>query len=237
MKSIAEWRAVDGPRAPFFVQLFAEFCGTFALVFAGTGAMVTDSLTGSVGHVGIALTFGLIVATMVYAYRHTSAAQFNPAVTIALWIRGVIPAERVLPFSLVQLAGAATGSSAVRLIFASRTVTDYGSTLPALPIGSSLLLEVLITAVLVTVIMGVVRAGRDADPWAGIAIGGAVSLCSLFAGPMTGASMNPARSFGPALFTPGAFADFWIYIVGPVAGAVIAVGIDWLLSGSRTPER
>ena len=230
---LSEWRSVDGPGAPFFSQLAAEFVGTFALVFAGTGAMITDALTGVVSHVGIALTFGLVVAVLVYTLRHISAAQFNPAVTVALWLRGVIPGSRVLPFVVAELAGAAVGSAALRLVFSSAEVSNYGATLPSLPVPAALLLEILITVILVTVIMGVVRGGTQADPWAGIAIGGSVALCSLFAGPMTGASMNPARSFGPALFTPGAFDGFWIYIAGPIAGAMVAVGIERLV-GSRS---
>lgn len=234
--SLAQYRSVSGPSAPFHAQLIAEFLGTFFLLFAGTGAMIADTVTGgTISHVGVAATFGLIIAVMVYAFRATSAAQYNPAVTVALWLRGVIPGRRVFPFILTQLVAATTASAILFGVFRGAGVENFGATLPGLPLLPALLVEIAITMILVTVIMGVVRAGSGADPWSGIAIGGAVALCSLSFGPLTGASMNPARSFGPALFTGGAFEGFWIYIVGPVIGAVLSVALDRIITIVRGP--
>lgn len=237
--TLNEWRSVDGPHERIAVQLIAEFTGTFALVFVGTGAMITDQLTGIVGHPGVALTFGLVIAAMVYTFREVSAAQFNPAVTVALWLRGVVPARNVIPLIISQIAGASAASILLQLLFSPAGVVDFGRTISQFSPATALALEIVITFVLVTVIMGVVRQGRDASSWAGAAIGGTVALCSLFAGPLTGASMNPARTFGPALVSAGGFESFWIYVAGPLLGAVAAVVLERLLApgprGATTP--
>lgn len=240
-------------------RLLAEFVGTFALVFAGTGAIVVDAVSGgAIGHVGIALTFGLVIAVFVYAYKDLSGAQYNPAVSAALWLRGVFPGREVAPYVAAQLAGALAASGIVALgvrkiaaeavmegaaalaegaalvqgatsagAAASAVVVGLGATVPG-PGGAlvTLPVEVLATFLLVTVILGVVRAGERANPWAGIAIGGTVALCALAFGPISGASMNPARSFGPIIFAHGAARSYWLYVVGPVVGGIIAVLVD-----------
>jgi aquaporin Z len=214
--------------APALVsRLTAEFVGTFTLVFAGTGAVAVNSITGGViGHVGVALAFGLAIATMVYAFRSVSGAHFNPAVTVALVVRRAFPARESLPYILVQLAAAATASIALSAVV-SGSAADLGATIPAFGTAVSALgIEVIATFFLVSVILGVVRAGSGADPWAGIAIGGTVAMCALAFGPATGASMNPARSFGPALVTSGAFNWYWLYVAGPVLGGLLAVIAD-----------
>ncbi len=214
--------------APLSRRLVAEFVGTFALVFAGTGAIVSNGVSGgAVGHVGVALTFGLVIAVMVYAYKDVSGAQYNPAVSIALWLRGVFPGREVAPYIFTQLVAAVAAGGVLRLIVPPAAgVSDLGATMPTWSAGASIAIEAVATFFLVTVILSVVRAGERSNPWAGIAIGGTVALCALFAGPLTGASMNPARSFGPAVVSPGALGVYWIYVVGPVLGGVVAAVLD-----------
>lgn len=224
--------AERGAPAPLRARLLAEFVGTFALVFAGTGAIAVDRLSdGTIGHLGIAVAFGLVIAVMVYAYKDLSGAQYNPAVSIALWLRGVFPGRDVAPYVAAQLAGAAAASGVLVLLVAPLGVEEIGATLPgAGGAAISLPVEVLATFLLVTVILGVVRAGERANAWAGLAIGGAVALCAVAFGPVSGASMNPARSFGPMLFVPGAAGVYWVYVVGPVVGGMCAVMVDRVLS-------
>ena len=245
---------VPGPAGTprFAARLLAEFVGTFALVFAGTGAIVVDAVSGgAIGHAGIALTFGLVIAVFVYAYKDLSGAQYNPAVSVALWLRGVFPGREVVPYVAAQLAGATAASGIVAVgvrriaaeavmegaalvqgatsagAAASDAVAGLGATVPG-PGGAlvALPVEVLATFLLVTVILGVVRAGERANPWAGIAIGGTVALCALAFGPISGASMNPARSFGPIVFAHGGARSYWLYVVGPVVGGILAVLVD-----------
>lgn len=234
-------------------RLVAEFVGTFALVFVGTGAIAVNAITGGViGHLGIALSFGLVIAVFVYAYKDLSGAQYNPAVSVSLWLRGVFPGREVLPYVLTQCSAAvaasgivaagarwiAVGASTGGAVRAGGTVSapvlELGATVPG-PGGAwvALPVEVLATFLLVTVILGVVRAGERANPWAGLAIGGTVALCALAFGPISGASMNPARSFGPMLLEAGAARVYWIYLVGPVVGGVIAVLIDRIMEGVK----
>ena len=214
-------------------QLAAEFIGTFALVFVGTGAIAADSLTGGeVGQVGIALAFGAVIAVMIYAYGKVSGAHYNPAVTIALWQRGVFSGRRVTSYIAAQVLGALSGSALLAVIVRPLGNVALGATVPISGgVASALSVEVAATFLLVTVILGVVRAGDRADPWAGTAVGATVTICALSFGPISGASMNPARSFGPLWFTAGALQVYWIYLVGPVIGASIAVLVDRLIPG------
>jgi aquaporin NIP len=243
-----EWKeAADQPVRPdpspsLKQRLAAEFVGTFALVFAGTGAIAINRWSnGVVGHVGIAVTFGLVIGVMVYAYKDLSGAQFNPAVSVSLWLRGVFPGREVVPYVVVQLIASIVATGVLLFIvpmgeqsIAGGTLS-LGATLPGEGVGAvqATASEAVTTFFLVTVILGVVSAGERGNPWAGIAIGGTVALCALFFGPLAGASMNPARSLGPAVFTPGALAVYWIYVVGPVFGGVTAVGVDILVRGRR----
>lgn len=184
--------------------------------------MVINATThGAVSHVGIALTFGLVVMAMIYALGDVSGAHLNPAVTIAFWIARRIEGTTVLPYLVAQCAGAIAASLLLRLLFLSDAT--LGATLPAGPWWQSFVLEGVLTFILMFVILSVSTGAQEKGIMAGAAIGGVVALEALFAGPICGASMNPARSLGPALVA-GQLADLWIYLVAPVLGASLAVG-------------
>lgn len=201
----------------------AEFIGTFGLVFAGTGAVVINQTSaGSLGHVGIALTFGLVIAAMIFATGHISGAHINPAVTLAFWSVGRFPNKEVPFYVVAQVLGACAASVAIRYL-----IGDYaylGATIPSGSTGQSLGVEFFLTFFLMFVIMGVATDARANGAMAAIAIGITVGFGAMFAGPISGASMNPARSFGPA-FVGGFFSAHWIYWVGPIAGSVFGAWI------------
>ena len=198
-------------------KLLAELVGTFALVFAGCGAIMTDAMSGALTHVGVALTFGLVVTVMIYAVGHVSGAHFNPAVTIAFAACGRFRWSAVPGYVLAQCLGAAAASGA--LARALGDVASYGATTPSGTVTQALGFEIVCSFMLMFVIISVATDHRAAGDLAGVAIGGTVALCALFAGPISGASMNPARSLGPALLA-GDLSQLWIYIVGPVGGAL-----------------
>jgi len=201
-------------------KLQAEALGTFCLVFAGTGAVVVNQATGGmVGHLGICLVFGLIVTAMIYAIGPVSGAHMNPAVTVAFWSEGRHKAGEVLPYAAAQLAGAVAASLALKLLFSGQP-TNLGITLPAGSAGQSFFLELLMSFMLMFTIMGVATGDAAKGEMAGIAIGGVVALEAAFGGPISGASMNPARSFAPALMT-GNFAHHWLYWAAPVLGMLL----------------
>jgi aquaporin NIP len=207
--------------------LAAEALGTFALMLAGTGAIATNGLSGgALGHLGVALTFGLVIMVMIYATGHISGAHFNPAVTLGFALARHFPPRRVLPYWAAQVVGALLGSLAVRSPIGQ--VGGLGVTHPVNGVLAGALLEGLLAFVLMFVIMAVATDTRAVGEAAAIAIGGTVALEALFAGPITGASMNPARSLGPALVA-GDLADLWIYVVGPVAGTALgALAYQWI---------
>mgnify|MGYP006292478489 CR=1 FL=1 len=212
-------------------RLLAEALGTFALVFAGTGAIVVDGLTGgSLGHLGIAMTFGLVIGVMVYALRETSGAHFNPAVTLAMVLDRRFSPARAGAYILAQTSGALAGTGLLILALKGEGVAAWGATVPAYSAAAAFVFELISTFLLVTVILGVVRAEGRANAFAGLAIGGTIALCALFAGPISGASMNPARSLSPALFTAGAMASYWIYLLAPLAGGALAVAAHRILA-------
>src|SRR6266516_3126100 len=199
----------------------AEFIGTFALVFAGTGTIIINDVSGcAVTNVGIGLTFGMIILTMIYAVGDVSGAHFNPAVTVGFFAARRLEAKMILPYVFSQLSGAVAASLLLRGLFPQHPT--LGTTAPAGSALQSLILEIILTALLMFVILTSPWVPRNAESPAGIAVGAVIALEALFAGPISGASMNPARSFAPALVSQH-LANLWIYLVAPVTGALIAV--------------
>ena len=198
----------------------AEVIGTFALVFAGTGAIVINDVSGDkITHVGIALTFGLVVMAVIYAVGDISGAHLNPAVTLGFWFAKRLPRTSVLPYIGSQLVGAFAASS---LLWSMFTHPTLGATHPAGSSMQTFTLETVLTAILMFVILSVAAGPKEKGLLAGVAIGGVIAFEAMFAGPISGASMNPARSLAPAVLS-GSIADVWIYIAAPVLGSVIAV--------------
>jgi len=199
----------------------AEFIGTFGLVFAGTGAIIINDVSGgAVTSVGIGLTFGLIVLAMIYAIGDVSGAHLNPAVTLGFFAGRRLEAKMVLPYVLSQLSGALAASLLLRALFPQHLT--LGLTAPTGPALQSLILEIILTALLMFVILNVSEGAKERGITAGIAVGAVIALEALFGGPISGASMNPARSFAPALVSQH-FANLWIYLVAPITGALLAV--------------
>lgn len=202
-------------------RYLSEFIGTFALVFVGTGAViVNDTQGGAITHVGISIAFGLIIMVMIYAVGEISGAHFNPAVTVAFAVSQRFAWREVPAYIASQVAGALLGS--VALLFLLPAHGTMGATIPAIGMGQAFVMEVILTFFLMFVIINVAIGAKEKGITAGLAIGGTVLLCAMFAGPVTGASMNPARSLGPALVS-GAMTGLWIYLVAPFLGAVLAV--------------
>ncbi len=199
----------------------AEAIGTFGLVFAGTCAIVVDDLSGgAVTHVGVSLAFGLVVMAMIVAVGDVSGAHLNPAVTLGFFLARRLPGAQVLPYVASQCLGALLASALVRTAFP--THAGWGSTLPAGGLAASFLLETLLTFFLMSVILGVATGARERGVLAGLAIGAAVALGALVGGPISGASMNPARSLGPAVMS-GSLGVMWLYTLAPALGAGLAV--------------
>ena len=199
-------------------SLVAEAIGTFALVFAGCGAIMVDARTGALGHVGVAISFGLVIMVMIYAVGHISGAHFNPAVTLAFATSRHFPAARVPAYWAAQLAGATAAALVLRASLGD--VAHVGATLPAGSGGQAFLWESVLSYFLMFVIMAVATDTRAVGEAAAIAIGATVGLDAMFGGPISGASMNPARSLGPALVS-GDLHALWLYLVAPLAGATI----------------
>jgi aquaporin NIP len=203
---------------PLARRAAAEGIATFALVFAGCGAVIADSqYDGALGAVGVSLVFGLVIMVMVYAIGHLSGAHINPAVTAAFTLSRHFPGQDAVAYITAQLTGATAGALLLLATWPAQPAR-LGATVPSVGLGSAFVYEVVLTAVLMFVIMAVATDTRAVGAAAAIAIGGTVGLDALFGGPVTGASMNPARSFGPALVA-GEWTDFWIYIAGPIVGA------------------
>lgn len=201
-------------------KLAAEALGTFILVFCGTGACVVDALTGQITHVGIALTFGLVVMALIYAFGPISGAHLNPAVSIAFALNRTIGWRTCGYYVLVQCAGAIAASTMLWLLFGQ--TGHLGATIPAGSVTQSFVLEFVLTFILMLVICYAALHPGSQGGYAGLAIGATVGLEAMFGGPVSGASMNPARSLGPALLS-GHLEPLWIYVLATIGGAVCAM--------------
>jgi aquaporin NIP len=204
-------------------NLFAEAVGTFFLVFAGTGAIVINDLShGAVSHVGISLTFGLVVLSMIYSLGSVSGCHLNPAVTLGFFLARRFPGREVAGYAASQCLGAVLASIVLRLMFPEHPT--LGATVPAGTDIQSFILEFILTLMLMFVVLSVATGAKEESQLAGVAIGSMIALEALFAGPISGASMNPARSLAPA-FVTGQLLPIWIYIAAPLLGAITAVGL------------
>ena len=222
------------PRPDLLRRSFAECLAAFALVFAGCGAIVTDATRdGVLGATGVAAVFGLIIMVMIYATGHLSGAHINPAVTIAFTLTRHFPVRDAAAYVAAQLIGATAGALLLLAAWSDKPAA-LGATVPSVATGTALLYEIVLSALLMFVIIAVATDTRAVGAAAAIAIGGTVALDALFGGPLTGASMNPARSFGPAL-AAGEWRDFWIYAIGPVLGAALGAGAYQLIRGPQAP--
>ena len=208
----------------------AEALAAFALVFAGCGAVVANAqYHGTLGTVGIALVFGLVIMAMVYAIGHLSGAHINPAVTTAFALTRHFPPREALAYVLAQCLGAVAGALLLLAAWTDKPAA-LGATVPSVSAGTAVVYETVLTAFLMFVIVAVATDTRAVGAAAAIAIGGTIGLDALFGGPVTGASMNPARSLGPAL-AAGEWRDFWVYVVGPLVGASIGALAYQLVRG------
>lgn len=202
-------------------KYIAEFIGTFSMIFCGAGAMTINEVTGgSVTHVGIGITWGLIVMAMIYAFGEVSGAHFNPAVSIAFAYAKKFAWKEVPKYIFFQVAGAFAASLVLWFLFP--TSEFLGSTIPSIDVWRAFVLELLLTFFLMVVIINVSTGSKEIGIIAGIAVGGVVMLEALFAGPITNASMNPARSLGPNIVS-GNIQGLWLYMIAPVLGALLAV--------------
>jgi aquaporin NIP len=211
--------------------LVAEAIGTFALVFAGCGAIMVDAKTHALGHVGVAITFGLVILFGIYAVGHISGAHFNPSVTFAFALSRHFPWSRALGYWGAQLVGAIAAAAVLRGSLGD--IADVGATLPSGSQAQSFLWELILTFFLMFVIMAVATDTRAVGEAAAIAVGGTVGLDAMFGGPISGASMNPARSIGPALVS-GNLHALWLYIVAPICGASLAALAYQFVRGEQT---
>jgi aquaporin NIP len=199
-------------------SLVAEAIGTFTLVFAGCGAIMVDAKTGQLGHVGVAITFGLVIMAMIYAVGHISGAHFNGAVTFAFALTRHFPWSKATAYWAAQLTGAVAAAALLRASLGN--IAHVGATLPSGSQAQSFLWELIMTAFLMFVILAVATDTRAVGEAAAIAIGGTILLDAMFGGPISGASMNPMRSMGPA-FVSGDLHALWLYIVAPIIGATV----------------
>jgi len=213
-------------------SLCAEAIGTFALVFAGAGAIVVDAKTHALGHVGVAIVFGLVIMAMIYAVGHVSGAHFNPSVSFAFALTRHFPWRRAGAYWVAQVAGAVAAAALLRASLGDRA--HVGATLPSGSQAQAFLWELILTFFLMFVIMSVATDTRAVGEAAAIAVGGTVGLDAMFGGPITGASMNPARSIGPALVS-GDLHALWLYIAAPLAGAALGALAYQFVRGEAQP--
>ena len=215
---------------PLARALVAEAIGTFALVFAGCGAIMVDEKTGALGHVGVAITFGLVIMAMIYAVGHVSGAHLNPAVTFSFALARHFPRRHIVPYWGAQLLGALVAAAILRGSLGN--IAHVGATYPGGSDGQAFLWEAVLSFFLMFVIMAVATDTRAVGEAAAIAIGGTVGLDAMFGGPITGASMNPARSLGPGIVT-GDLHAIWIYLLAPIVGASLAAVAYAFVRGER----
>ena len=209
----------------------SEFIGTFFLVFAGTGAIIINDLTGGqITHLGVALTFGLVVMVMIYSIGNVSGAHMNPSVTLGFFMSGRLEKQQIFPYIASQFLGAMCASLTLRLLFLSHP--DLGTTIPSGSVFQAFVMETLLSFLLMFVILNISISTKEKDLIAGVVVGATIALEALFAGPITGASMNPARSLGPA-FVSGHLQYVWVYLTAPVLGAILASPICRLIKGSE----
>src|SRR6478609_3675338 len=213
---------------PLLRSLFAEGIGTFALVFAGAGAIMVDANTHALGHIGVAITFGLVIMAMIYAVGHVSGAHFNPAVTFAFALTRHLAWPRVAAYWAAQLAGALLAAALLRGSLGN--IAHVGATLPAGSQAQSFLWELIMTAFLMFVILAVATDTRAVGEAAAIAVGATIGFDAMFGGPISGASMNPMRSLGPAIVS-GDLHALWLYIAAPVLGASIGAVLYQFIRG------
>ena len=206
------------PATPLVRALVAEAIGTFALVFAGAGAVMVDAKTHALGHVGVAITFGLVIMAMIYAVGHISGAHFNAAVTFAFALSRHFPWPRALAYWGAQFVGALAAAALLRASLGN--VAHVGATLPSGSQAQSFVWELVLSVFLMFVIMAVATDTRAVGEAAALAIGGTIGLDAMFGGPISGASMNPARSIGPAIVS-GDLHALWLYVAAPLAGATL----------------
>jgi MIP family channel proteins len=219
--------------AAFLRSLVAEAIGTFALVFAGAGAIMVDAKTHALGHVGVAISFGLVIMVMIYAVGHVSGAHFNPAVSFAFALTRHFPWPRAVAYWAAQVGGAVLAAAVLRGSLGK--IAHVGATLPAGSQGQSFLWEVVLTFFLMFVIMAVATDARAVGEAAAIAIGATVGLDAMFGGPISGASMNPARSLGPA-FVAGDLHALWLYVMAPILGAALGALAYQFVRGQTTQQ-
>jgi aquaporin NIP len=209
-------------------KYMAEFMATFVLIFCGTGAAIVNEVrNGVITHVGIAMVFGLIVMAMIYAFGEMSGSHMNPAVTIAFAVQKVFPATQLIPYIVSQVAGAVAASYCLKFLFPGSQF--LGATIPSGSIMQSWVLEFFLTFILMLTVLNVADKGKEKGLLAGLAIGAVVLVEAMFAGPISGASMNPARSFAPALVS-GNVQYIWIYVTAPIAGSISSVFIFRLMN-------
>jgi aquaporin Z len=216
---------------PLLRRLFSEFLGTYAMVFACAGAVVVDGVSGgTITHLGMALTSGLAVMVLIYTFGDISGAHMNPAVTIGFTAAGRFPFRELLPYIGAQLVASLAAAGTLRLLFPK--ALDLGMTLPSGSALQAFVMELIISTLLMVVALNVSHGAKEKGITAGIAVGATVALGNIFAGPVCGSSMNPARSLGPALVS-GHPERLWIYMTAPILGALLAIPLFILLRGGK----
>lgn len=220
-------------KAPLIRRTAAEFVGTFCLVLIGCGAMAVDARTGALTHVGVAIVWGLVVLTMIYAIGDISGAHINPAVSFAFASAGRLKVLDALAYAAAQSAGAIAAAGAILAILGLDEARLGATVTPDLPISSGFLIELIMTAILMFVIMGVSTGAKEKSITAGLAVGATIAMEALVAGPLTRASMNPARSLGPNIMS-GATDQLWMYLVAPICGAQLGALVYSII---RPPEQ